>query len=54
MFGATEAPEALAVFDDARGERGADAGETLQLFSRGFVDVDGWCLLPRLLRVCLL
>jgi hypothetical protein len=51
---ASEAPEALTVLDDARGERGADAWKPLQLFARGFVEGDEGLVLPRLLRVCLL
>ena len=31
VLGASEAPEALAVLDDARGECGADAGQPFQL-----------------------
>ena len=46
VFGAAEGAVALAVFDDARGERGADAGQPLKLFARGAVDREG--------RVCLL
>ena len=38
VLGAPEAPVALAVLDDARGEPGADAGKTFQLIARGFVD----------------
>lgn len=40
VFGAPEGAEALALLDDARGQRGADAGKLLQLFARGAVDVD--------------
>lgn len=53
VLGASKAPEALAVLDDARGERGADAGQLFQLLGRSFVDGDRQ-VLPRLLRVCLL
>lgn len=38
VFGAPERAEALALLDDASGERGADAGKLLQLFARGAVD----------------
>ena len=38
VLGAPEAPVALTVLDDARGEAGADAGKTFQLIARGFVD----------------
>ena len=51
---APEAPVALAVLDDARGERGADAGQTFQLRARGFVDGDERRLLLSSLSVCLL
>jgi hypothetical protein len=40
MFRATEWAEALAVLDDARGERGADAGQFFQLLSRSSVEGD--------------
>lgn len=51
---APEAPVALAVLDDARGERGADAGQPFQLFARGFVDGDERKVLRFPLGVCLL
>ena len=54
VLGAPEAPEALAVLDDARGEVGPDAGKSLQILARGFVDRDEGRVWPRLLRVCLL
>ena len=41
VFGAAEGAVALAVFDDARGERGAEAGQPLKLFARGAVDGEG-------------
>lgn len=54
VFGTSEVAVPLAMFDDARGERGADAGQLFQLFRRGFVDREGRRLLPRRLRVCFL
>ena len=54
VLDAPEATEALAVLDDARGERRADAGQPLQLLARGFVDGDGRRVLRRLSCVCLL
>lgn len=38
VFGAAEGAVAFAVFDDARGERGADSGQSFKLFARGAVD----------------
>jgi hypothetical protein len=40
MFRAPEGAEALALLDDARGERGADAGQLFQLPSRSSVEGD--------------
>ena len=40
MFDFAEGAVAFAVFDDARGERGADAGQAFELCARGAVDVD--------------
>ncbi len=49
---AAEAAVALAVLDDARGERGPDARQPLKLFARGVVDVDGWRVFVRACRLC--
>jgi hypothetical protein len=40
MLSAPEGAEAFSVLDDARGERGADAGQLLQLFARSSVERD--------------
>ena len=41
VFDAAEGAVAFAVLDDARGERGADAGQSLKLLARGEIDRDG-------------
>ena len=51
MFDASKRPVTLTVFDDARGQPFADAGQTLQFFPRGGVEVDER-LRERVRRAC--